>query len=120
MRYVILSLLLLSLIGVPWDHSTEDRALGGQFPPAASRPARQGFGWLRISRPTYQQYPPIAWGSVFYDHGHVGGHHPEWYGQSMGVPTYKWGYFGVKARPYTVNQGSYHNDHAGCSYRRGY
>ncbi len=38
----------------------------------------------------------------------------------MGVPTYNWGYFGVKARPYTVYQGSYYNDHVGWSFRRGY
>ncbi len=46
--------------------------------------------------------------------------HSAWYGHTMGVPTYRWGYFGVKARPYGVKLGSYYGDHAGWSLHRGY
>ncbi len=35
----------------------------------------------------------------------------------MGVPTYNYGYFGVRSRPYCVWHKSYHGDHVDMSFR---
>ena len=38
----------------------------------------------------------------------------------MGVPTFNWGYFGVKSRVYSVSHGAYYDDYREWGIRRGY
>ncbi len=40
--------------------------------------------------------------------------------QRMGVPTYNYGYFGVRSRPYTVWHKSYAGDYVDMSFRPSY
>lgn len=111
---------ILSLIAAVCLFSSGEQASGDEFQPVTPRPLQRLSGWLRASGPTYPQYAPVAAATVFQPGGQPDGDHSAWFGHSMGVPTYNWGYFGVKARPYTVDQGSYYNDHVGWSFRRGY
>ena len=43
-----------------------------------------------------------------------------WYGYGFGVPTYRWGYFGVRYRPGYVCHKGYHDDFTQWGYRSGY
>jgi len=40
--------------------------------------------------------------------------------QRMGVPTYNYGYFGVRSRPYCVWHKSYYGEHVDMSFRPSY
>lgn len=43
-----------------------------------------------------------------------------WYGYGFGVPTYSWGWFGVKYRPAVTCHRGYYDDFYQWGYRRGY
>jgi len=43
-----------------------------------------------------------------------------WYGYGFGVPTYQWGYFGVRYRGATLGHQGYYKDYTQWSYRQGY
>ena len=111
-------LLLLKLFAPACLYGVEEPAFDGEFPPA-SVPAHRGLRWPRILAPA-RRPPPLTSHGILQPHGHTDAGPSAWFGHTMGAPTYNWGHFGVKARPYWVNQGSYHGDHGGWSYRRGY
>ncbi|MCX7426256.1 MAG: hypothetical protein NTW96_11630 [Planctomycetia bacterium] len=43
-----------------------------------------------------------------------------WYGYGFGVPTYSWGWFGVKYRPAVICHRGYYDDFYQWGYRQGY
>lgn len=114
MRFIAF-LLLLQLIASGCLCGIEKSAFGGEFPPATNSALRRPRTLVpRSSQPAWTSH------AIVQPYGHRDAGPSAWYGHSMGVPTYNWGHFGVKARPYWVNQGSYHGDHVGWSFRRGY
>lgn len=112
-------LLLFHLVAPACLYGIEGSAFGGEFPPATQVATHRGLRWPRTLVPRSSQ-PTWTSHGIVQSYGYIDAGPSAWYGQSMGVPTYNWGYFGVKARPYTVYQGSYYNDHVGWSFRRGY
>jgi len=93
-------------------------ASGGGLPLFQPRAIQRLSARLRAPAPPVST--PLASGGVFQPYGQAGSRHSAWFGQSMGVPTYNWGYFGAKARPYTATRESYHGDHVEWTFRRGY
>jgi hypothetical protein len=94
-------------------------AWGNDWATASPLPPHRLDGWLGI---TTRAAPPspvpaagIQWSIDRSDSGHAA-----WYGESMGVPTFNWGYFGVKSRVYSVRHGAYYDDYQEWGTRRGY
>jgi len=69
----------------------------------------------RLGNPTgFSAGPPAP-----YRYQQYSTHYP-WYGYGFGVPTYNWGYFGVRWRPGCISHTGYYDDYMQWSYRRGY
>ncbi len=79
----------------------------GGGPPASPAPIDGGPG-TSVGPPGPQRYPAYS-----------SGNYP-WYGYGFGVPTYNWGYFGVRYRPSNYVHEGYYGDYYQWGYRRGY
>lgn len=108
----------VTLTAVIWLAISGD-AWGNDGATASPLPTHRLDGWLgittRVGPPSPVPAARIQWSSERSDSGHAA-----WYGESMGVPTFNWGYFGVKSRVYSVGHGAYYDDYREWGIRRGY
>ncbi len=110
----------VTLAAAIWLAGPGGNAWGNDWATASPAPPSRMDGWLGITTrvvppPPSSRMVRAQWSSERSDSGHAA-----WYGESMGVPTFNWGYFGVKSRAYGVSHGAYYDDYQEWGTRRGY
>ena len=110
----------VTLAAVVWLAGPGGNAWGNDWVTASPAHPSRLDGWLGITTRMVPSSPPFSTGGIQWSNDRSDSEHAAWHGECMGVPTFNWGYFGVKSRAYGVSHGAYYDDYQEWGTRRGY